>query len=167
MRRKTTVPYDEKPIFFLVDALRKAGSVIVLAGEIGVADSAIYNWLDCVNRPNRESIAALREYLNKPEQKPKSTLPVVIQPPRPLRTYHAETIRETVEVVKVFLGASGKFVAFGNAESGGNTFITPLCINQISKEYGGIYEGDVFVFDLVRDITGRSTYISHRYIGPA
>lgn len=173
MRSKSRTPFDEKPIFFLVDALRKAGSVTSLSYKIGISDAAIYSWLDGITRPNRDSVLALQDYLEFPESDDKASFnpPVVVvqQQPKPIpqqRLSLPESYRATVRMVKIFLGVSGQFVAFGKCDDDECVFITPMCINAIQKDYGGLYEGDEFVFDLMRDITGRSTYITHRYVGP-
>jgi len=172
--KKYRIPFERKPIFLLVDAYRKAGGVTELAKQLGISDSAIYNWFDGIHGPNYESIDALRHYLYDnehfehvepvapviPDKKPKA----VEHYARPLDK--PNTLKKVVEITKVFLGGSGKFVAFGITEKS-SVFITPLCVRKIAEQVGSIYEGDEYEFEVIADITNRSDYITHRYIGPA
>lgn len=164
--QKHRTPFDQKPIFLLVDALRKAGSVIELAKELHITDGAVYNWIDGIHLPSRDSVNALRHYLYgegevKPVPKP------VKKPEDYARTFDKpKTFTKTVEITRVFLGGSGNFVAFGTTENC-SVFITPVWVKKIAEQVGSIYEGDFYEFEVMVDITKRSDYITHRYIGPA
>lgn len=169
MQRKRRVSLEEKPIFLIVDALRKAGGVMGLAKEIKVADSAIYNWVDGIHQPNKHHLDMLLDYIEgieKPVEQP------VVVPAKPKPENYASNlgepkiVRKTVEIDRVFLGGSGKFVAFGTTEKC-SVFITPLCVKKIAEQMGSIYEGDSYEFELLEDITRRSDYITHRYVKPA
>jgi len=175
--RRYKIPFEQKPIFLLVDAYRKAGNAVELAKEIGVSDSAIYNWIDGIHHPNYENIETLRHFVygERPVEPvvPMVNLPLVVPDKKPKQVDHYATpvegpvtVRKVVEVTKVFLGGSGKFVAFGTTEKS-SVFITPLCVKKIAEHMGSIYEGDEYEFDLIVDITNRSDYITHRYVKPA
>lgn len=169
--KKYKIPFDRKPIFLLVDAYRKAGGVTELAKQLGISDSAIYNWFDGIHGPNYESIDALRHYLYGTEQV-EPVVPVISDKGPKIMQHYAkpldkpDTFKKVVEITKVFLGGSGKFVAFGITEKS-SVFITPLCVRKIAEQVGSIYEGDEYEFEVIADITNRSDYITHRYIGPA
>lgn len=170
--RKNKIPFERKPMFLLVDAYRKAGGVMGLAEELGVSDSAVYNWYDGIHTPSYESIEALRYYLYGEEEGvkpvPQVVTPAPVKKPEQFAkpTNLPNTFRKIVKVTRVFLGGSGNFVAFGTMEKS-SVFITPLCVKKIAEHMGSIYEGDEYEFELMVDITKRSDYITHRYLGPA
>jgi len=163
MIRKQKIPFERKPIFLLVDAYRKAGGVLELADQLGISDSAIYNWLDGIHAPSYESIEALRYYLygnEEPQAPPAKKQELYAKPFDPPKTE-----KKAVRVDRVFLGGSGNFVAFGITGKS-SVFITPLCVKKITEHMGSIYEGDEYEFELMVDITKRSDYITHRYVKP-
>ena len=169
--RKNKIPFERKPMFLLVDAYRKAGGVPELAERLEISDSAIYNWFDGLHTPSYESIEALRYYLYGEEEVkpvPQVVPPVPVKKSEPFAkpTNMPNTFRKIVTVTRVFLGGSGNFVGFGTVEKS-SVFITPLCVKKIAEHMGSIYEGDEYEFELMVDITKRSDYITHRYLGPA